>query len=192
MTTSKKTQKSPNFVSVLTPILLILIVILGGLYWVKFNFQSDPRSSGMSRPAVGVSLPNFSLTQMDDTAIPVSQVHGKVILMNFWATWCEACMEEMPSLVKLWKKYHPKGLQIIAINLDENPGSVVPRVMSQYQMQFPVFQDPEGKIAELLDVHAIPLTVIMNKERKILYMRDGEKNWNSPEVHAQMERWLAE
>lgn len=191
MTTAQKRSR-PTVFAVLTPILLILLVIISSLFFIKYRLVDTTRSEKTGQLSVGKKLPDFALTDISGKRTVISQVEGKVILINFWATWCEACLKEMPSIVNLRQTFHSKGLEVIGINLDENPPTVVPRAVNRYQMNFPVFQDPNGKIAELFDVYAIPLTVIMNKKREILYLQNGEKDWDSPAVHHQIGKWLSE
>ena len=100
-------------------------------------------------------------------------------------------MEEMPSIVQLRDAYKDKGFEVVGVNLDENSATVVPKAIKQLKIQFPIFQDPENKIAEYFDVHAIPLSVMLNKDRKILYIENGERNWNDQESRTQLEKWLA-
>ena len=67
---------------------------------------------------------------------------------------------------------------------------MAPKVAKQFGIQFPIFKDPENRVAELFDVRAIPLTVIINKERQILLIKDGEQDWNSSKFRSQLENWL--
>ncbi|MBI2711676.1 MAG: TlpA family protein disulfide reductase [Bdellovibrio sp.] len=191
MTTAQKSN-TKQLKLVLLPIFLILLVITASLFFVKYRLVDHGRSDRPQPFTVGKVLPDFALTDLNGKKIRVSTVQGKVIFMNFWATWCEACLEEMPSIVKLREKFHSKGLEVVAINLDENPAAVVPRTVQRYQMDFPVFQDPNGEVAELFDVYAIPLTVVMNNKREILHIQNGENDWNTDAVHTQMRGWLGE
>jgi peroxiredoxin len=191
MTTAQK-QKRPSILVILVPIFLILLVIVGSLFFIKYRLVDTSKAPQVSQIGVGKILPDFALTDMSGKKTTISRIEGKVILINFWATWCESCLQEMPSIVQLRENFHSKGLEIIGINLDENPAAVVPRAVKQYQMGFPVFQDPNGKIAELFDVYAIPLTVIMNKKREIIYLQNGEKDWHSKAVQTQIGKWLSE
>lgn len=191
MTTSQKSARPP-LLAALLPIFLILLIIIASLFFIKYRLVDTSRSEKLSRPGVGKILPDFALTDMSGKKTSISQVEGKVILINFWATWCEACLQEMPSIVELRESYHAKGLEVVGINLDENPAAVVPRAVKRYQMGFPVFQDPNGEIAELFDVYAIPLTVIMNKKREIIDIQNGERDWNSKAVQSQIGKWLSE
>jgi peroxiredoxin len=99
---------------------------------------------------------------------------------------------ELPSIIQARERYHAKGFEVIAIDVDENPQAVVPKVAAQLGMKFPIFADPDGALTDLFDVHAIPLTAVVDKSRKILYLEPGERDWNAADARAQLEKWLAE
>jgi peroxiredoxin len=190
MTTSRKPQK--QIWKILSPIAVILLLVIGALKLIQMQSGISRSRASHLEVIPGHTISDFALTQIDGKSVQISEISQKIILINFWATWCEACMVEMPSLVALRDSFHQKGLEILGINLDENPTSVVPKTIREYQIKFPIYLDPEGKVAELFNVHAIPLTVIMNSQRQILYVKDGEQNWNSPSVRSQIERWLTQ
>jgi thiol-disulfide isomerase/thioredoxin len=187
-------------IKVLGPILLVIAIAIGGLLFVKAHLTGDGADNSSSNQQAsapvspGTVVPDFSMTSAQGKSAIFSDVareaKAKVILMNFWATWCEACMVEMPSIVELQTAYKGKGLQVIGINLDENPGSVVPRAEKELGISFPVFSDADGKITDYFDVHAIPLSVVLGSDRKILYIENGERNWNDQDIHEKMDGWL--
>jgi thiol-disulfide isomerase/thioredoxin len=178
------------FMKIFTPIGIIILVVLGALYTIKIELTRNDRSEDRAHIQVGKILPDFSLTPLQGAAARLSQIKSKIVMVNFWATWCDACMVEMPSIVKLRDKYQNRGFEVLGINLDENPDTVAPRAVQEFKIDFPIFKDPEGKVADLFDVHAIPLTVILDEQRKILLVKDGEQDWNSPAFQSQLERWL--
>ncbi|MGZ3698075.1 MAG: TlpA disulfide reductase family protein, partial [Bdellovibrionota bacterium] len=123
--------------------------------------------------------------------VKASELKPKVTLVNFWATWCEACMEEMPSILKLRGRFKDRGFEVVAVNVDENPEAVLPATLKQLGIDFPVYIDKEGQVAGLFDVHAIPLTVMINSSRKVLLVQDGERNWMDEDLLSKMEKWLS-
>lgn len=184
-------KSNPSIWKVLLPVVILVVVVTGGLLAIKVQMPHAQKTDVPVEIQVGNTLPDFSLTRLEGTTIQISALKSKIYLVNFWATWCEACMDEMPTLVKLRDTFKERGFEVLGINLDENPDIVVPKAMKQYKIEFPVFKDPDGKIAELFDVHAIPLTVIMDNQRKILFLKDGGLDWSSPTIHSQVERWLS-
>ena len=185
------TQPKNTLWKVLMPILLLLVPVVAGLYLIKVQFSHPPKMEGHVDIQVGNTLPDFELTTVEGISTRISDLKSKVFLVNFWATWCDACMEEMTSIVQLRTAFKDRGFEILGINLDENPTMVVPKSIKEYKIGFPVFIDPDGKVAELFDVHAIPLTVILDNRRRILFVKDGGQNWNAPAIHSQIMRWLS-
>ncbi len=182
---------------ILYPIFFILVATFIALTWIKSKYAHERHENDGGNRTVdirpGNTLPVFDLTPFrGEKAISVSKISEKVIVLNFWATWCDACMEEMPSLIQLRKRYHGAGLEVVGVNLDENPDDSISKTMEKFGIDFPLFKDPDGKLADLFDVRAIPVTVIFDKSRKVLYTKDGEQNWMAPEVTVQMDRWLAQ
>jgi thiol-disulfide isomerase/thioredoxin len=173
---------------VLLPILLVALGVVGGLYFLKSRLGDQPRPALV----VGNSLPDFQLYPIPGKpdGIAVSSLKAKVTLVNFWASWCEACMIEMPSIVKLREAKHSKGLEVALINVDENPEAVVPPILKQLGIGFSTYFDKDSQLSDLFDVHAIPLTVILDQNRKILLIESGERDWNSNEIQEQVEQWL--
>ena len=201
MTTSPSSKK-PTFVKVFLPIGVLLLLIIVGLAVIKLTLKGggvgslhSPLNDGEGTaqnftPEVGSFAPDVEMTLLDGKQLPFSQIKGKLFLINFWATWCEACLEEMPSLVKLRESYKNQGFEVVGVNLDENSERAVPKIAHQYKIQFPIFKDPDGQVADVFNVHAIPLTVIVNKDRKVLLIQDGVRDWNDSDFRSQIEAWL--
>lgn len=177
---------------VLLPIAIILLLVIGGLTLLKSQLPAPSRPPGTGQLAVGVTLPDFKLTPLQGPPIQASQLKSKISLINFWATWCEACVQEMPSIVALRNTYASRGFDVVSIDVDDNPEAVVPNAVRKFGMTFPIYKDPDNKTADIFDVHAIPLTVVMNHDRKILFIESGEKDWNSADSRKQIEDWLAD
>lgn len=196
MTTSpKKRPVSPR--QVLLPVLGILTLVVAGLFLLKYQMKSEPTSFQASGGASGLRendiVPaDFEFVRFSGEKVQASKLVGKLFLINFWATWCTACLEEMPAIVELREKFKNREFEVLGINLDENPEAVVPRATKRFKMEFPIFKDPDGKTADLFDIHAIPVTVIMNHERRILLRRDGGEDWSNPKFHSLIEQWLSQ
>ena len=187
MTTPGQTPRNPIW-KVLLPVLVIIALVTAGLIAVRSQVEGPDEAH--AELAVGAQLPDFSLQQHGRGPVKLSEVKAKVILINFWATWCEACMVEMPSISKLRESYHARGLEVFGVNVDEDPDAAIPRTASELSLNFPMATDQDGKLSDLFDVQAIPLTVILDENRNILFIEAGERDWNAADVRAQMEEWL--
>jgi peroxiredoxin len=192
---------SPSFVNdpapsrkrLFIPVLLILLVVIGALLAIKASNQKQMNTHlSQVELSEGAVLPDLELSQMEGGKIRLSSLEHKVMLINFWATWCDACIEEMPSLIQLREKFKPSGFELLSVNVDENPKSIVALTAKKLGMTFPLFSDPKGELSEIFDLHAIPLTIMINRSRKILMVEPGGRDWNSDEVHQLLEKWLKE
>ena len=157
---------------------------------LRSKFSPEPYDRILVRE--GVILPNLTFTSFEGNEVKLSEMNYKLTIINFWATWCDACLEEMPSLIALRDSFQDQGLEIVGLNLDDAPEEVVPMVMKKYQMKFPIYVDPEGRLAEFFDIHAIPRTIFLGKNKEVLLIHDGQEDWNSDDMHQQIRRWLSE
>jgi thiol-disulfide isomerase/thioredoxin len=181
---------------ILLPVVAIVAMATGALLIVRS--QVGAPHPGHVEVVEGTVLPDFEMTAFDPASqgggakVTLSGTGARVLMLNFWATWCEACMVEMPSIQQLRDSYKDRGFEVAAINVDEKPEAEVPRAQKLLGLTIPVYLDPEQKLADLLDIHAIPLTVVIDSGRKILFVERGERDWNSPEIREMMERWLGQ
>jgi thiol-disulfide isomerase/thioredoxin len=173
--------------------ILALIAILGGVAFWWHGKESESEESGPPVAIeVGSVLPEFSLLSFPDRkSTPISEFKQPLQLINFWATWCSSCVTELPSLLKLRQAYLDKGLDVIFLNVDDEPDQVLPGELPKFGITFPSFIDPYQKMGKFFDVHAIPKTLILNQERKILLVESGERDWDESEVHQWVDRELA-
>ncbi len=190
MTTS---EKKPTLVRALLPIGIILLGVTAALAMIKLTVKPADRAGSV---AVGQTAPAFELLELGPTGDarglkPLSALGGKLYLVNFWATWCEACIVEMPSIQKLFDAYREQGLRIAAVDIDDNPSVAAPPTIRKLGLTFPVFADPGGKVGDLLDVHAIPFTAVFGGDLTLLYVEAGERDWFSTESRKMIESWIA-
>ncbi|MCM2277616.1 MAG: redoxin family protein [Oligoflexia bacterium] len=185
------TPQTNRLIKILAPVAFILSLALGGLFAVKSQLKRGAPESSAAHLSEGAQLPDFTVPVFGGGKMTVSELKAKVVLVNFWASWCEACIVEMPSIIELRKSYKDRGLEVLAINVDEKPEAVVPRMTKQLGIDFPVYVDQDGALSELFDVHAIPLTVLIDANRKVLLIHNGERDWNSEEIRSKVERWIS-
>lgn len=176
---------------VFLPIVVILILVVGALMLIRgLNHRQATLNTRPVELVEGGEIADFQLTSLDGTKTNLSNTPHKVMLINFWATWCEACIEEIPSMNNLREKYGSQGFEIFAVTVDEHPNDVVPPVAKKLKMNFPIVTDPGNVLATMFDVHAIPLSVVINKSRKILLVEAGSREWDNEETQAMIAKWL--
>ena len=141
-----------------------------------------------------VSARDFSLPLAGSTNPGATQslsgLKGKVVFLNFWATWCGPCRDEMPSMESLYNRYKDKGLDILAVNCQENETEVL-AFMRNHGLTFPAALDTDGRISASYGIQAIPTTFLINREGNIAVRLVGSINWDTPKIHAALEELLS-
>ena len=134
-----------------------------------------------SRPRrIGETAPDFSV-QDSDRKIELSQFRGQVLVLNFWATWCPPCNEELPSLMSMQERTRARGVVVLGISIDVD-GDAYHRFLKQHGVNFLTVRDPEEKISGRYGTHGWPETFIIDRQGVMRRKVVGPINWNSPEV----------
>ena len=130
-------------------------------------------SMGSRVPAVGTPADEFRLTDLDGKAHSLSQYRGKVVLVNFWATWCKPCTTEMPAMQASFDKLRDKGFVVLAINELEDDAKVREHI-TQYGHTFPVLMDRDNKVANQFGVFGLPVSVFIDQQGRVQeYIKGG-------------------
>lgn len=124
---------------------------------------------------------DFTLTLLGGGERALSSYEGQVVFLNFWATWCGPCIQEMPSMQVLYDELSDEGLQIIAVNLQEAPGTVQ-AFIDEYGYTYPVLLDRRGEVGLNYSVRGIPSTYIVDRDGRLLGMKIGFRLWDEPDV----------
>jgi cytochrome c biogenesis protein CcmG/thiol:disulfide interchange protein DsbE len=122
-------------------------------------------SSGEKEPSLA-SAPDFSLKSFDGREITLSQLKGKVVLLDFWATWCGPCKESIPHLIQLYKNYREKGFEVVGMNVDKGDGETVRRFVTSMDIPYPVIIAPED-VVRSYRVTGIPVIFLIDKKGMI-------------------------
>lgn len=134
-----------------------------------------------SRPRhIGDLAPDFSL-QDSDRKVALSQFRGQVLVLNFWATWCPPCIEELPSLMDLQQRERDKGVVVLGVSIDED-GDAYHRFLKQNGVNFLTIRDPEQKVSSIYGTTGWPETYIIDRQGIVRRKIVGPANWNSQEL----------
>ena len=126
-------------------------------------------------------IPAFTATDLSGRAWRLSDLRGKAVLINFWASWCEPCRAEMPSLQALAQQQGPEPLQVLAVNFKE-PAATVQRFVQQNSLQLPVILDLEGVTARQWGIKVFPSTVLVAADGRVRSIVRGELDWTSAQA----------
>jgi len=124
---------------------------------------------------------NFVLSTPDGDDVALEDYRGKVVFLNFWATWCPPCREEMPSMQALYEELAEEGLAIVAVNVLE-PEELVSDFIDENGFTFPVLLDHDGRVQLRYSVRAYPTTYIIDRGGNVIAVRPGYHDWASPEI----------
>jgi peroxiredoxin len=120
------------------------------------------------------SAPDFTLPGDSGVAVSLSDLRGQVVMINFWASWCGPCRQEMPLLEQIHQRYESLGFTLLGVNVEENPGDAK-AFLKDRPVSFPILFDPDNGVSKLYDVIAMPSTVLIDRQGNVRYLHHGFK-----------------
>lgn len=139
----------------------------------------------------GHPAPNFTLSGLDGTEGSLDSFRGKVILVNFWATWCHVCREELPSLERLYRDFRSyPDFAVVTVNIDQNGQPAVSEFMERNGYDFPVLLDSRNAVSSTYEVHGIPSIFVIGRDGHIIWNCDGGVDWSDSHVRDALKKLL--
>ncbi|SDW06520.1 Peroxiredoxin [Marininema mesophilum] len=148
-------------------VMLILIVVVGYTLWQGLFTEKQ------KAPSVGEKAPNFTLKTLDGKELSLKDLKGKPVLLNFWASWCKPCGEEMPAIQKVYDKYKKQGFQVVGVNIAETEVAVS-GFSRDLDLNFPIVLDQDRVVTKRYDVGRLPATYLISREGKIIRKMKGQ------------------
>jgi len=150
---------------------------------------------GADKPPWGKELvrtPGFTLPSLQGQSASLDDYKGRVVLLNFWATWCRDCAKEMPEFEKLYQAYKEKGLAVLAIALDKEGRPAVEAFLQDEHLEltYPILLDSEGHVARSYRLSWVPVTLVVGRDGKIVETVLGARPWGNEEVMSSFEKLL--
>ena len=136
--------------------------------------------SGGRPPRIGTAAPDFTVKNAD-RAVTLSNLRGKVVVLNFWATWCPPCVEETPSLVQMQQRLKDKGVVVLAVSVDADE-SAYRRFIKDHNMDLLTVRDADQKSNALYGTAMFPETYVIDRQGIVRRKFIGAVDWNSPEI----------
>jgi cytochrome c biogenesis protein CcmG, thiol:disulfide interchange protein DsbE len=168
-------------------ICLFLLIAMGPS--APGNTSSNKISPLNSDNIINSKAPDFTLKDLTGKNVALSTFKGKVVLLNFWATWCPPCRAEMPALNKLYHSLKPRGLEVVSVSTDRSL-SDINDFLEKHKVDFPILFDGERSAAKLYRVFSMPTTFLIDKNGMIVEKFYGEYNWTEPETKGKIEKLL--
>ena len=154
---------------------------------------ADPFSDlGVTTPKVRLKAPSFTLNRLGGGKASLADFTGKVVLLNFWATWCAPCRKEMPAMQRLWEGYRKQGLVIVAVAADRGDAEHVASFVDKLGLTYPILLDPTGTVRNRYEVVGLPMSYLIGRDGKISGRVIGTTKWDSPQAFALVEHLLQE
>ena len=135
---------------------------------------------GTRPPRIGTPAPDFTI-QDADHKVALRDLQGKVVVLNFWATWCGPCVEEMPSLVQLQRRFADKGVVVVGVSIDVD-GDAYHKFLKDYKIEFVTVRDPDQKTSSVYGSFKWPETYIIDRNGIVRRKFIGAVEWSQPEI----------
>jgi peroxiredoxin len=185
---------------IIVGVILLVAVSLISLYLytlsVKMKKVEEERykgffsSLGIQKINPPVKAKDFTLEDLEVSAVNLKDFQGKVVFLNFWATWCPPCRVEMPAMEKLWQKFKQEEFVILAVDLGEGKEKVSSFV-EKNGYTFPVLLDSMGAVANTYGIRAIPTTYLLDSEGRMVGKALGARDWASADAFKLIEQLLS-
>ena len=143
----------------------VLLAVVPGIF-----AGSSFASSGLT----GQDAPDFALKSASGSNLRLSEYRGDVVMINFWATWCGPCRQEMPLLNDLYARYNRVGFSLLGVNIDDDSSRAL-EMAEELGVSFPVLLDERKEVSKLYQVEAMPVTVLVDREGKVRHVHLGYK-----------------
>jgi len=140
----------------------------------------------LMRPSRTKAAEDFALGTPHGGTFRLSEHRGKVVMVNFWATWCPPCLEEMPAMDRLYRQHRDGAFTLVAVSVDADPAKVTP-FLTAHQLSFPVGLDPRMELANSYAVRALPSSFIIDRAGNLAALAIGPRHWDSNAAHSLVE-----
>jgi len=160
----------------------------------KEGGSSGKAAAALASAPVGVSVglraPDVELPTLTGETVALASLKGKVVLVNFWATWCGPCLMEMPSMQRLYRQYQHDNFEILGVATDFEGASTVKPFVERLRLTFPILLDPQLQVNDLFKVTGIPTSIIIDRDGIITHKFFGSEDWDSDASHHLIEQIL--
>ncbi|MDF2177861.1 TlpA disulfide reductase family protein [Aliiglaciecola sp. CAU 1673] len=145
--------------------LAIVVVVLTGL--TAFTAKAADSKA--------TTAPDFTLKSRDGGNLRLAEQRGNIVLVNFWASWCGPCREELPKFEEMYQRYQDLGFVVLGVNVDDDPAKAE-ILLSDISISFPVLFDPKGEVSRLYDISAMPTTILIDRDGNTRLVHKGYKS----------------
>lgn len=166
-----------------TVLLALVLLVFSGCE----NSSSEPDTQAAPAGLIGAAAPDFTLVNMQGEEVSLSQLKGKVVVLNFWATWCPPCREEMPSMERLFQETKDKGLVMLAVNAENNGRTAVSRFLEKNPYDFTILLDPDAEVQNAYGVFRLPESFIIDRNGVVVEKIIGGRDWMDGSIYKKID-----
>ncbi len=142
-------------------------------------------------PDEGHLAPDFTLKTLEGNTVRLSDFRGKkVVLINFWATWCPPCRLEMPTMQQIYSEYKDRGFEILAVNIESDAEQAISDFVKELRLTFPILLDPDMKVTRKFRVIGLPVSVLIDRQGIVRSKEIGYHDWTTKASRKQVETLL--
>ena len=170
--------------------LLIAWLLVLSIAAVMFSVADEGSMPSVAQRGVvkpGEPAPNFQLRDMNGRTMSLSELRGKVVLLNFWATWCGPCRVEMPAMERLYRAYDRKDFEILAVSTDAQGVAVTRPFQEENKLTFPILHDSDFRVGLSYGARTLPMTFMVDRQGIVRQHIFGARDWEAPEAHQLIE-----
>ncbi len=172
--------------------LFLLIALLGtACTQTESNAPVDGANAQKEGVTVGFLAPDFKLKMLSGGEAALSDYRGKIVLVNFWATWCGPCKAEMPSMEALYRAYPREDFEILAVSIDIDPNAPIKEFIEDFGFTFPVLLDDMFEVNDQYRVRVVPTSVVVDRNGVVTHRLLGAKDWNDPDSKLFLEKLIS-
>jgi peroxiredoxin len=177
----------------------VVLILVASLCGCDFGYSESAIVGGdsaktvaYSRPAINAPAPPFRLSDLDGDVHSLPEYQGKVVFLNFWATWCGPCKVEMPAMEALYQAFRSQGLEILAVSVDQQGAAVTRPFKEAMGLSFPILHDSDYQVGLAYGARTLPMTYVIDRQGIIRQRVFGARDWDSPEARNLMSELLEE
>lgn len=184
-------MKLPAAMSSLRAAALTLAALLAGPTCLQASTHG--LGDGLTVTYKSPAAPRLRLEALNGDVVDLATMAGRVVVVNFWATWCPPCIEELPSMQRLWDQTHADGLDILAVNVGEPPDAIR-AFLREFEptLAFPILLDREGEAFRDWRIRGLPKTFVVNKRGRIIYEAEGGRDMSSEHIRERLRELMEE
>ncbi len=168
-----------------------MILVAAGVVAPMSVSAADPFAElDLIRPSRPTAAPEFTVLGLTAGRIALRDLRGKVVFLNFWATWCPPCKQEMPSMERLYRRYKDRGFTVLAVSIDTAAPATVARFVKHLSLTFPIGLDPKMDVANRYTVRALPSSFLLDQNGYTVAIVMGPRKWDGTAARAVIDSLL--